>query len=95
MTAEIIELATSEQRNLAEIVAAVIAAPLARMAERGCEPPYDVAISDAEGRAGAGTINEDEEGEFEFGRLPAYPFLVAILDRENRKGEQIEVCKPS
>jgi hypothetical protein len=45
------------QRELEQIVMACLPDPLARLAERGCEPPYEVALLDEEGKAAIGLID--------------------------------------
>jgi hypothetical protein len=88
---------TDEQRasELEQIVMACLPDPLARLAERGCEPPYDIALLDEEGTAATGLIDENGEGELAFNWIPSLPVTLTIIDHEKMRGERIEICRPS
>ena len=54
---------TDEQlrEEVERIVMACLADPLARLSERGCEPPYEMTLLDEDGTAAIGLIDENEE----------------------------------
>jgi hypothetical protein len=93
------ERAMSDDEQLREeieqAVLACLAAPMGRMSERGCEPPYAMRLVDEEGTAATGLIDEYGEGELEFSWIPKFPFTMEIADHENMKGERVEICKAS
>ena len=88
---------TDEQlrEEVERIVLACLPDPLARLSERGCEPPYEMALLDEEGTAATGLIDENGEGELEFNWIPELPFTLTLVDHERMRGERIEVCKTS
>jgi hypothetical protein len=77
---------TKEEHECEQIVLACLADPLARLAERGCEPPYEIALLDEEGTAATGVIDENGDGELNFNWIPHVPFTLTILDQENSRG---------
>jgi hypothetical protein len=82
------------QRECQQIVMACLPEPLAQLAKRGCEAPYDLALLDEEGTTATGLIDENGDGELVFNRIPALPFTITIADRENMKGVRIVACRP-
>jgi hypothetical protein len=88
---------TDEQlrEEVERIVLACLPDPLARLSERGCEPPYEMAVLDADGTAATGLIDGNGEGELEFNWIPELPFTLTLVDQERMRGERIEVCKTS
>jgi hypothetical protein len=88
---------TDEQlrEEVEQIVLACLPDPLARLSERGCEPPYEMALLDEEGTAATGLIDENGESELEFNWIPELPFTLTLVDHERMRGERIEVCKTS
>jgi hypothetical protein len=88
---------TDEQlrEEVERIVLACLPDPLARLSERGCEPPYEMALLDRDGTAATGLIDENGESELAFNRIPELPFTLTLVDHERMRGERIEVCKTS
>ena len=88
---------TDEQlrEEVERIVMACLADPLARLSERGCEPPYEMTLLDEDGTAAIGLIDENGESELEFNRIPELPFTLTLVDHERMRGERVEICKPS
>ena len=88
---------TDEQlrEEVERIVLACLPDPLARLSERGCEPPYEMALLDEEGTAATGLIDENGGSELEFNWIPELPFTLTLVDHERMRGERIEVCKTS
>ncbi len=83
------------QHELEQIVMACLPDPLARLAERGCEPPYEIALLDEEGKAATGLIDENGEGELTFNWIPSLPVTLTIIDHEKMRGERVEICRTS
>ena len=92
-------MATVTEEQLREeverIVLACLPDPLARLSERGCEPPYEMALLDEDGTAATGLIDENGESELEFNWIPELPFTLTLVDHERMRGERVEVCKTS
>ena len=83
------------REEVERIVLACLPDPLARLSERGCEPPYEIALLDDEGTAATGLIDENGERELEFNWIPELPFTLTLVDHERMRGERVEVCKTS
>jgi hypothetical protein len=83
------------REEVERIVLACLPDPLARLSERGCEPPYEMALLDEDGTAATGLIDENGESELEFNWIPELPFTLTLVDHERMRGERVEVCKTS
>ena len=81
--------------ELQSIIHACIRAPLARLVDRGCDLPFDIRLVDQEGTAATGQVDEEGEIDLTVKRIPALPFVMEIVDRENLLGEHVEICRPS
>jgi len=53
-----------------------------------------IALLDEEAQPPPGTMDENADGELVFDWVPELPFTLTIEDRENMKGERVEICKP-
>jgi hypothetical protein len=82
-----------QHREIERIVLACLADPLARLSERGCEPPHEIALLDEEGTAVTGIIDENGEGELDFNWIPELPVTLTLVDHEKMRGERVEICK--